>query len=55
MNDEMLKSKVNVPWIVGGNIPAQDVDALEKNGAQKAFATGTQIETVIEYFKSIKN
>lgn len=54
MNEVMEENKLNVPWIVGGNIPAQDVDALKKTGAKKAFATGTKIETVVEYIMSLE-
>ena len=54
MNNEMKKIKVNVPWIVGGNIPAEDVNALRKTGAVEAFPTGTQIETVVGYISNLK-
>lgn len=53
MNEVMNENKLKTPWVVGGNIPAQDVLSLEKAGAQKAFATGTKIETVIDYIKSL--
>lgn len=53
MNETMIKTKLAIPWVVGGNIPAQDVEALEKLGAKKAFPTGTKIETVVEYIKSL--
>lgn len=53
MNDVMKENKIKTPWVVGGNIPAQDVTSLEKNGAKKAFPTGTKIETVVEYIKSL--
>jgi len=49
----MQEQKVNIPWIVGGNIPAQDVCVLEKIGAQKAFVTGSTMEAVVEYVKLI--
>ncbi len=54
MNEEMKKSSLQIPWIVGGNIPAEDVSSLEKSGAKKAFATGTTIETVVGYIKDLK-
>ena len=53
MNEVMKENKIRTPWVVGGNIPAQDVDLLEKTGAKKAFPTGTQIETVVQYIKSL--
>lgn len=54
MNEEMQKNKLNIPWIVGGNIPAEDVNALRKTGAVEAFPTGTQIETVVGYIGNFK-
>lgn len=54
MNKEMQKSNLSVPWIVGGNIPAEDISSLEKTGAKKAFATGTTIETVVTYINTLK-
>ncbi len=53
MNDVMRENKLKTHWVVGGNIPAQDVELLEKTGAKKAFPTGTKIETVVEYIKSL--
>lgn len=53
MNEAMKKNKLSTVWIVGGNIPAQDVRELENTGAKKAFPTGTTIETVIQYIKSL--
>jgi methylmalonyl-CoA mutase, C-terminal domain len=53
MNEVMREKSIEIPWLVGGNIPAQDVEALERTGAKKAFPTGTKIETVIEFIKSI--
>lgn len=44
---------IQIPWVVGGNIPVQDVDALMKLGPGKVFPTGTQLKEVIEYFNSL--
>lgn len=52
MNKEMVKCNLSFPWIVGGNIPAEDVSSLEKSGAKKAFSTGTTIEAVVEYINT---
>jgi methylmalonyl-CoA mutase C-terminal domain/subunit len=49
MNAEMKKKGLSTPWIVGGNIPDKDVDAIVAAGAAAAFPTGTTIEEVIEY------
>ncbi|MCX6290259.1 MAG: cobalamin-dependent protein [Bacteroidetes bacterium] len=54
MNDEMKKQEVEIPWIVGGNIPAEDVTELRKTGAREAFPTGTQIDAVVKYIGELK-
>ncbi|MFH1319952.1 MAG: cobalamin-dependent protein [Bacteroidota bacterium] len=52
MNKEMKRHNLSIPWIVGGNIPDQDVQAIISTGAAAAFPTGTSIEEVIAYFKN---
>ena len=54
MNKEMKKNRLKIPWIVGGNIPDEDVSKIKKIGATEAFPTGTTIEEVISYIKQIK-
>ena len=54
MNDEMKKRGLTIPWIVGGNIPDEDVDAIKATGATAAFPTGTTIDEVIEYCKKVR-
>jgi len=53
MNAEMKRRNLSTPWIVGGNIPDDDVKAIVEAGATAAFPTGTTIEEVIEYCKTI--
>lgn len=53
MAKEMSKVKLLIPWVVGGNIPDNDVNAVKKTGAAEAFPTGTTIETVINYFQKL--
>ena len=53
MKEVMDEKKLHIPWIVGGNIPSQDVAYLEKIGATKAFATGTTINAVVNYVESL--
>lgn len=53
MNAQMKQAGLTIPWIVGGNIPDEDVDAIVASGATAAFATGTTIEEVIEYCRSM--
>lgn len=54
LREELQKHYLDTPWIVGGNIPAEDVEALRKTGAKEAFATGTKIETVVGYVSNFK-
>ena len=49
----MNERGIQISWVVGGNIPAQDVDALMKLGPDKVFPTGTQLKEVVEYFNSL--
>jgi len=49
MSDELKKRGMDVPWIVGGNIPDEDVETLVAAGAAAAFPTGTTIEAVVAY------
>jgi len=49
----MKERGIQIPWVVGGNIPARDVDPLMKLGPDKVFPTGTQLKEVVEYFKSL--
>ena len=50
MDEEMKRMNLDTPWFVGGNIPNGDVDQLESLGASKAFATGTTIKQVTDFF-----
>ncbi len=50
MNTEMVKNKLEIPWVVGGNIPDGDVEALKAVGATTAFPTGTTMKEVVSYF-----
>lgn len=54
MKEEMSARKLNIPWFVGGNIPSKDVNELKKTGASEAFATGTKVSDVVNYFSSMK-
>ncbi len=54
LNEELVKNNLSIPWIVGGNIPAEDVTALRNAGALEAFPTGTKIETVVAYISNFK-
>ncbi len=54
MKEVLAERKLNIPWFVGGNIPAKDIEALKKIGAVQAFPTGSKVADVAAYFHSIK-
>jgi len=54
MRDVMNESKLHIPWVVGGNIPDQDVETLLKIGPTAVFATGTKVDEVVSFFKMMK-
>ena len=54
MKEVLAERKLDIPWFVGGNIPAKDVEKLKKLGAHNAFATGSKVLEVVNYFNSIK-
>lgn len=49
MAKEMKKNNLAICWIVGGNIPDTDVNAIKTLGAREAFPTGTTIQEVIAF------
>ncbi len=53
MDREMKANNLTIPWIVGGNIPDEDVEVLKASGASAAFPTGTTIDTVIEFCRTL--
>lgn len=53
MREEMQKQELTIPWIVGGNIPHGDTEALKKLGAEDAFPTGTTVEQVVNYITAL--
>ncbi len=55
IKDVMAANNLHIPWVVGGNIPAQDVQPLLKLGPNAVFATGTRVDDVVAYFKNMKN
>jgi len=54
MKEVMNEKKLTIPWFVGGNIPAKDIDELKKIGASQAFPTGSKVVDVVSYFNTIK-
>lgn len=39
-------------WLVGGNIPAQDHDALRALGVDGVFATGSKLDDIVTFIKA---
>ncbi|MBI4946543.1 MAG: cobalamin B12-binding domain-containing protein [Bacteroidetes bacterium] len=54
IKEVMNRNNLNIPWVVGGNIPAQDVELLMKIGPTAVFATGTKVDEVVDFFKQMK-
>lgn len=54
MRTAMIDKGIQIPWVVGGNIPIQDIDALMKLGPDKVFPTGTRLDEVVAYFSNIR-
>ena len=40
-----------VVWLVGGNIPAGDHDALRAIGVKGVFPTGTKLEAIVNFIR----
>jgi len=55
MKEVLDTHKLNIPWVVGGNIPSQDVEPLMKLGPTAVFPTGTTVDEVVNFFKKIEN
>jgi methylmalonyl-CoA mutase C-terminal domain/subunit len=55
INQEMIKNNLQIPLVVGGNIPTQDVETLMKLGPIAVFATGTRVDDVVSFFLNMKN
>ena len=55
MKETMGENGLSIPWFVGGNIPANDIEKLESIGTSKAFPTGSKVEEVVKYFNEMKN
>ena len=41
----------NLLWIVGGNIPKQDHEALKQLGVDGVFAVGTPLQSVVDFIR----
>ncbi len=45
-----LQDKV---WLVGGNIPARDKEALRKLGVDAVFPFGTMLQSIVDYLNRL--
>ncbi|MCP4456411.1 MAG: methylmalonyl-CoA mutase, partial [Cytophagales bacterium] len=54
MKEKMIDRNLDIPWFVGGNIPSFDVPRLEAIGANKAFATGSKVLDVVQFFNEME-
>jgi methylmalonyl-CoA mutase C-terminal domain/subunit len=39
-------------WLVGGNIPAKDHDALKKLGVDGVFPVGTPLQAIVDFIRA---
>jgi len=44
----------DVKLILGGTIPEEDEPGLKQAGADAVFPTGSKLEAIVEYVKSVK-
>ncbi|HCX32764.1 MAG TPA: methylmalonyl-CoA mutase, partial [Rhodocyclaceae bacterium] len=38
-------------WVIGGNLPAQDHDALRALGFEGIFPTGTRLDDIVAFIR----
>jgi methylmalonyl-CoA mutase C-terminal domain/subunit len=49
--NQLKKEDVDIPMIVGGIIPKQDIAKLEKLGVKRVFGPGTSTDEVVNFVK----
>lgn len=49
LKDYQLEDKL---WLIGGNVPVKDHDALRDIGIDAIFPTGTHFDDIVDYIKS---
>ena len=47
--EQLTARGLELPWIVGGNIPGADHQALQQLGAAAVFNTGTPFATIVKF------
>jgi methylmalonyl-CoA mutase cobalamin-binding domain/chain len=53
MQRELQNRGLSIKWMVGGNIPEADIEAIKSTGALSAFPTGTTIQEVIDFLNKL--
>jgi methylmalonyl-CoA mutase C-terminal domain/subunit len=51
MQEVLDEKNVTIPWLVGGNIPHGDTEAIKGYGAVAAYPTGTKVDEVITFLE----
>ncbi len=51
---QLSERGLDVPWIVGGNIPRGDHATLAEMGAARVFNTGTPFEEIVQFVQQMK-
>ncbi len=51
---EHLQGDARPLWIVGGNIPRRDHDALHELGVSGVFPTGSPLEAIVDFIRGRK-
>ena len=46
VTEKMKENNLNIPLVVGGNIPSQDIPRLKKMGASEVFPANTPMSTI---------
>lgn len=49
----LQEARAEVPVVVGGTIPAEDVEALLALGVSRVFPTGTHLPEIVAYFRGL--
>jgi len=53
MLDEMDEKGINVPLLVGGVIPREDLSELKRMGVKDVFITGVSLDRIVNRIKEI--
>jgi methylmalonyl-CoA mutase C-terminal domain/subunit len=54
MVEQMKADHLNIPFIVGGVIPHEDIPRLKEMGVDEVFTAGTSSDKILAYFQDMK-